>query len=225
MEASDGKIGQVEEFYFDDETWEIRYIVVDTGNWLDDREVLISPTAIMKKSWVNGVFPVNLTKDQIKKSPEIDTHKPVSRRQELELYEYYSWGRYWGNGFYAGSSMDVSSPFPMLDQKMAIEAEEKNNPSDDDIHLRSTERIKDYHIHARDGQIGHLSDFIMDDKNWHIRSLVVDTSNWLGGKKVLVSVNHIIKIEWVDSLVFLDIPISFIENGEPYRESEYHHSV
>ena len=67
MGASDGEIGKVKDFYFDDITWTIRYLVVETGNWLSNRKVLISPEALLQCDWTNEIFPVNLTKEQIKK--------------------------------------------------------------------------------------------------------------------------------------------------------------
>jgi len=85
MEGTDGVIGEVEEFYFDDQTWGIRYLIVKTGGWLSGRKVLISPAALVKADWQNGLFPVNLTKKQITDSPDIDTDKPVSRQQEIAL--------------------------------------------------------------------------------------------------------------------------------------------
>ncbi len=95
MGATDGEIGKVKEFYFDDESWTIRYLIVETGSWLSGRKVLISPDALLTPDWQQKVFPVNLTKKQIKNSPHIDTEKPVSRQQEMKLYEHYPWTSYW----------------------------------------------------------------------------------------------------------------------------------
>ncbi len=102
MGATDGEIGKVKDFYFDDVTWTIRYLVVETGNWLSNRKVLISPEALLQVDWANETFPVNLTKEQIKKSPDVDTDQPVSRQHEMELYTHYPWTNYWGGGIWAG---------------------------------------------------------------------------------------------------------------------------
>ena len=96
IEAKDGDIGNVEDFYFDDESWTIRYLIVKTGNWFSGRKVLISPIAIGKRTGRYGTFPVALTMEQVKNSPDIDTEKPVSRQQEAELATYYSWQSYFG---------------------------------------------------------------------------------------------------------------------------------
>ena len=91
MGATDGEIGKVTDFYFDDLTWTIRYFVVDTGNWLLNRKVLISPEALLDVDWTNKIFPINLTKEQIKNSPALETDQPVSRQHEMELYAHYPW--------------------------------------------------------------------------------------------------------------------------------------
>lgn len=102
IEATDGEMGKVKELYFDDESWVVRYLIVDTGSWLSGRVVLISTQAIVATDWDNQLFSVNLTKEQIKNSPDIDTELPVSRQEELKLQKYYPWVQYWGGGYYGG---------------------------------------------------------------------------------------------------------------------------
>ena len=84
IRATDGVIGTVVDFYFDDQDWGIRYLVVDTGNWLSGRKVLISPLALGLPDWMIRELPVSLTKSQVKRSPDIDTKKPVSRQHEAD---------------------------------------------------------------------------------------------------------------------------------------------
>ncbi len=117
MEATDGDIGTVEEFYFEDSTWAIRYLIVKTGNWFLYRKVLIPPQAIVKKNMGPGIFPVNLSKEQINTSPDIDTDKPVSRQQDIELYGHYAWQMSCGSGFYAGGSAAALDNDPIIDEK------------------------------------------------------------------------------------------------------------
>ena len=76
MKGTDGEIGKVRDFYFDDETWDIRHLILKTGSWFSSRDVLISPKAILESNWENGILPVNLTMKQMLESPEIDTDKP-----------------------------------------------------------------------------------------------------------------------------------------------------
>jgi len=221
IEATDGTIGKLEEFYFDDETWRIRYLIVKTGNWLFGREVLISPEAVVDKNWLHKLIPVKLTKSQIKNSPDIDTNQPVSRQQEVELYGHYQWESYWGSGFYGGGSMNVSMPFPSIDRKVIIEPDKDHKNPHADIHLRSTERITGYHVHASDGEIGHVKDFIIDDQTLQLLFFVVDTHNWMGGKNVLIPINQIKKIDWSTFEIFLEITISAVEGSRLFEESEF----
>ncbi|MEO7044461.1 MAG: PRC-barrel domain-containing protein [Ferruginibacter sp.] len=224
MEATDGDIGEVHEFYFEDNTWLIRYFVIKTGNWFLNRKVLISPYALLKKDKETCILPVNLTKEQIRTSPDIDTDKPVSRQQDLALYGHYAWQRYGGSGFYAGGSEAVMNDAPIIDEKILTEADANDKRSDDDLHLRSTKAITDYHIHAVDGDFGHITDFIVDDSNWKIMFLVVDSHNWFGGKKYLVETDAVKEIQWDNSKVILNITKAGIEEGSLFDESQYHYS-
>jgi len=208
--ATDGEIGKVNEFYFDDETWTIRYLIVKTGNWLSGRKVLISPIALKEPDWENELLPLNLTKVQIENSPDIDTEKPVARQKELALYNHYSWpyDAQPGAGFYGGIGMAgmIDSRIPFED---AIAAQNIDNYAGDP-HLRSTSEVIGYSLHATDGEIGEVEDFIIDDTTWRIRFLVVDTGNWFPGKKVLISP------KWETSLVEVDIPIDRVKNSPEY---------
>src|SRR5262247_2160585 len=110
IHATDGDIGTVYAFFFDDKTWAIRYLVVDTGNWLPDRQVLISPIALGQPDWEGQFFSVKLTTEQVRNSPDIDTDKPVSRQQETLLHTYYDWPTYWSGGIPLGPHAAAAYP-------------------------------------------------------------------------------------------------------------------
>jgi uncharacterized protein YrrD len=223
MDGIDGEIGKVDQFYFDDDTWTIRYLIVTTGNWFSGRKVLISTNALITNSHKADSFPVNLTMEQILNSPDIDTDKPVSAQQEIELANHYGWMTYWGNGFYAGGALwNMNNPQNVAGREI-IKNEDAKKP-DGDRHLRSSKEVTGYHIHAIDGEIGHLNDFIIDDKTWKLIYAVVDTHNWIGGKKVLLPVSEIIKVEWDDSKIFVDVKIDSIKNAPDFIESKFSHS-
>jgi sporulation protein YlmC with PRC-barrel domain len=221
MGATDGEVGEVKEFYFDDETWDIRYLIVETGNWFSNKKVLIAPQAMLAVDWDNKNFPINLTKAQIKSSPDIDTDKPISYRQEIEMFGHYAWQRYGGSGFYAGGSGAIMNLPPIIDEEIIKE----NNPDDDhaeyDPHLRSTKMVSGYYIHATDGDIGHVKDFIIDDNTWKITDLVVDTHNWIGGHKVLIPVRHVNEIQWDNFKIMVDISKEYIKDCEVFDESRF----
>ena len=222
IEASDGNIGTVSDFLFDDATWLVRWLVVDTGNWLSGRKVLLPPSALGRLSANNRVFDVKLTKQQVKDSPEINTDRPVSRQMETSVYNYYGWSPYWGSGFYMGGygympGSGMASPYlgaRRHEQKVAEAQADR-----DDVHLRSVEAVTGYHIHASDGEIGHVEDFLVEDADWSIRYLVVDTKNWWPGKKILVSSRSAGKIDWNDRLVNLDVDRQRIKESPAYDPS------
>lgn len=186
--------------------------------------MLISPQVIVKRDAGPGIFPVNLSKEQIRTSPDIDTDKPVSRQQDMQLYGHYAWQRYGGSGFYAGGSAAAMDNVPIIDEKIMKEADPNDKRSDDDLHLRSTKTIMGYHIHASDGDFGHVSDFIFDDANWQIMYLVVDSHNWFDGKKFLIETGTIKEIQWENSKVILNISINAIKDCPVFDESQFNHS-
>ena len=214
--GTDGEIGKVREFYFDDKSWTIRYIIVETGSWLSGRKVLLSPQAVIKTDWEEKVFRVNLTMEQIKNSPHVDTDKPVSRQHERDLYGYYNWaGYYWGGGMGMG-------PYPIpMDQTIQKQSVVPvDDTSDDDPHLRNTDKVTGYNIKATDGEIGDVEDFIINDSNWQIDFMLVDTGNWFPGKKVLIAPKMIKEIDWETSTVIVNATEDSVKNSPEYQPGE-----
>ena len=220
MGATDGEIGKVKEFYFDDQSWTIRYLIVETGNWLNGRKVLISPQALLAPDWKNEVFPVNLTKEKIKNSPNIDTEQPVSRQREIEMYEYYPWTSYWGGGLWGGGMGLSGVMIQDHHHSGEIRRENSTKDSDEDSHLRSTHNVTGYNIHAIDGKIGDVEDFIIDDTSWKVAYLVVDTGHWFPGKKVIISPKLIKNIEWDTSEIMVHVTQEDIKNSPEYQPDE-----
>ncbi len=203
--ATDGQIGKVDEFYFDDKEWIIRYLVVDTGGWFPGRSVLISPQALGQPNVKTRMLPLKLTRDQVENSPEVDTDKPVSGQYEVELHQHYGWPIYW-----SGPRATVSS----ADAGVHSGAGGKTNQDlPGDPYLRSTREVMGYHIQAQDGEIGHVEDFIINDETWRIQYMVVDTRNWLPGKKVLVALEWIEKVSWPEAKVFVGLARETIKNS------------
>lgn len=200
LRAEDGLIGPVRDFYFDDVHWTVRYLVVDTGGWLSRRLVLISPEVLGSPKWDEQVLPVSLTRDQVKRSPEIDTAKPVSRQHETELRAHYGWPLYWGSTY---------APPPI--ETPPIPAKPAGDP-----HLRSMSEIIGYRLDVSDGEIGHVADALIDDETWAIRYLVIDTRNWWPGRKVVISPGWITDIDWGDSKIRSDISRTLVKGSPTY---------
>jgi hypothetical protein len=219
IRALDGELGKVNEFYFDDFTWSIRYLVVDTGNWLSERKVLIPHKALGMTDWNSKTFQVNLTMDQVGKSPEFDTKKPVSRQHEENLFAYYALPIYWGDGFYP-SPLGMVPLTPIADLDKLNAENDSAKQKHEDPHLRSTIAVKGYHIHAIDGEIGHVEDFIVDDDKWNLCYFMVDTHNWLPGRKVLIMPSWIDHIDWIESKVFVDVTRELIKTSPEFESSK-----
>jgi uncharacterized protein YrrD len=229
INATDDQVGRVDDVYFDDETWTIRYLVVDTGNWLPGRKVLISPYSIKTPITEGDLIDVKLTRQQLQDSPSVDTHQPVSRRHEREYLTYFGYPSYWGMGGVWGP---IDYPlFPHVGELQeearraeaatAREAEATAGARDDDedSHLRSAAHVTGHDIRASDGSIGHVQDFIFDDESWSMRYLVIDTVNWWpGGRKVLVSIRWIDHIDWAERAVHTSLNREAIKRSPEYDE-------
>ncbi len=217
--ASDGQIGTVSDFLFDDANWAVRWLVVDTGTWLSGRKVLLPPSALGHLDPQARTFSVRLAMQQVKDSPDIDTAQPVSRQMEAGVYDYYGWSPYWGMGLYMGGygyaegSMAASAYLEPMRREPAISDTQLDAG---DPHLRSIEAVNGYHIHASDGEIGHVSDFLVEDADWSLHFLVVDTKNWWPGKTVLVSPRSVQEIDWHNKLVNLTVDRQKIKDSPPY---------
>ena len=212
LNSRDGEIGKVKEFYFDDHFWTIRYLVAETGDWLMERQVLISPYALGFMNKGEQTITIDLTKKQIEGSPSLDSDKPVSRQCEESYHQYYGWPMYWMGPYVWGD--DPSFERDLEKWKESREHEKATW----DAHLRSTSVVDGYHIQATDGEIGHVEDFIVDDDTWAIWYLIVDTQNWWPGKKVLISPKWIEGVSWPELKVFVNLARETIKQSPEYLE-------
>ena len=235
IRASDGVLGKVKDFYFDDHHWALRYLVVETGSWLERRRVLLSTNAITGTDWPHGLLGVNLTQEQVRNSPNIDTNEAVTRSQEADLHHYYGWPAYWlgagygmggpilgpampdagatlGTGVGVAVSRDAAVTVPPFG---ALAPTVRRAPSGDP-HLRRGRGVAGYHIEAADGSIGHLEDYLIDDVTWDIRYLVIDTRNWLPGRKVVVYPELITEVNWAESRLHVTLTRDEIRGAPSY---------
>jgi len=219
ISAKDGELGKVDEFYFDDLTWSIRYLVVETGNWLSEKKVLIPHVALGVTDWESRIFNVNLTMEQVRNSPDFESEKTVSRQHEIELFQYYAFPFYWEDGFYV-QGVGMLPIIPNMEKKSIKEQDESALQLNEDPHLRSTKKVKGYYIHAADGEIGHVQDYIVDDEKWNICFLIVDIHNWLPGRKVLISPHWINRIDWNQSKVYVRLSKESIENSPEFDATQ-----
>ena len=215
ISAQDGLIGHVDDVLFDDDTWLVRWVVVRTGGWLEDRKVLLPAFCLGHIDAEKKEFSVRLNKQQVKDSPDIDTDKSVTRQMEGNVYDYYGWAPYWGSGFYMGGGGFYGDP-----EGTPYAGGTSTSLRGDDPHLRSATSLTGYHVHARDGEIGHLQDVLMDDADWSIRYLVVDTANWWAGKTVVLTPRSVETIDWSTCEVRVDVDRAKVKNSPPYTDPQ-----
>ena len=189
VSATDGAMGKVKDFYFDDLAWVVRYLVVDTGHWLAGRKVLLSPAAVGDLHWTERIVPTTFTQQQVENSPPISEDIPVSRQLEIELADVYGWEQWWTTAMRSPARLPLLAP-PRPTPRQPESGE------DWDPNLRSLREVVNYRIQAVDGDLGHLEDVIVETRDWSIRYLVADTRNWLAGKKVLLDLGWIARLDW-----------------------------
>jgi len=215
LHTGEETIGKIKDFYFDDQTWKLRYLIADTGSWLTERKVLVPPVALGKPDWLEKVFPVNMTKQQIEKAPPLESDKPVSRQHEVNLYRHFGWPPYWTGGIIGMPVYNKPDPKETMEQK----PKHLSDP-DRDPHLRSCDEVIGYSINAEDGEIGKVVDFIVDEDEWVVRYLVVDTHKWLPGKKVLIAIFSIKAVSWAESTVLVNLNKDQIKNSPEWNPHE-----
>jgi hypothetical protein len=211
IHATDGELGRVTEFYFDDERWTVRYLVVRTGSWLSGRDVLLTPAVITGCNWEANTLDVSLTTEQVRESPDVSTDRPVSRRQELEYLEYYDQPPYWMLG------SEIGGAAVALDAAMRTAATESEAAGvAPRTHLRSSQEVVAYRLEATDGGIGHVRAFVIDDKTWRVRYLVVDTGTWWHGRKVVFAPEWVDRVSWGERCLHVGLTRDQIKTAPPY---------
>jgi len=204
--ATDGDLGQVKDFYFDDRSWSVRYVIVDTGNWIPGRQVLLPPLVFGPEVFAKAeseprILRVDLTRKQIEESPSIDSQLPVSRQYEEDYHRYYGWPTYWQEGGVWGG---VGVPL-ILPPSSAVPPPTQDRQAPADTHLRSMKAITGYRVEATDGAVGSVQSFMIDSKRWGIRELVIEAGHWFSGKTVFLLPENINRISYEDSTVFVNL--------------------
>lgn len=211
LNGVDGDVGSVKEFFFDDKFWTIRYLVANTGNWFTNKQVLISPYLIQSVDYESELVNVNLSKQQIKDSPEYESDKPVSRQFEETYADYYGTPVYWGGAYMWGENA-------FLERDRERWSTRNDYQESWDSNLRSTKDVTGHNFQALDGEIGEVDDFIINDDTWTIRYLILDTNSWLPGKKILISTQWIDRISWDEQKVYVNLSRETIKHVPEYDE-------
>lgn len=219
IRALDGDIGAVDQFFFDDRSWAVRYLVVTIGSIINPKKVLLSPASL--DTIESHELIVKSTVDQIKSSPDIDTEKPISRQKEEELHDYYTWSYYWGYPLYYNSMGTELYPNIQFNESFLNKTshQETRHVSEDESHLRSTREIIGYRVSTNNGELGYVDDILLEIDHWGLRYLVINTGEFLPGKKILVGAYWTTNISWEDRTLSLDVNIDILRNGPTYDSS------
>ena len=195
---------------------------MDTGTWLSGRKVLLPPSVLGHIDPVARSFSVRLSRSQVEASPGDVAHLPVSRQYETELYDHYHWSPYWGTGYFMAGYGGIAAPMMIAHPEPDLRDPTRDNipPATSELHLRSASEVTGYYIHATDGDIGHLADILVEDTDWTIRYLVIDTSNWWMGKTILISPRSATDIRWSERLVYLDVTRDKIKSSPTYDPNQ-----
>jgi len=217
LEATDGDIGSVRDVLFDDQTWKIRWLVVDTGAWLSKRKVLVQPSSVNRIDLEREVIHFELTKAQIEASPDISSDEPVSRQVESRVYDYYRWDPYWGGSYFGPNALALPFGTDGL-SGTSIDYERRDIIPDElgDPHLRSVSAVTGYHINATDGVVGHVENFLFNEESWDIRYLIVDTRNWWPGQHVLLSPYTVRGINEADQEIDVAVTRQLVKSSPPW---------
>ncbi|MDF1814379.1 MAG: PRC-barrel domain-containing protein [Verrucomicrobiales bacterium] len=221
IEETDGTIGKVKDFLFDDETHTIRYLVADTGNWLSSHLILISPQHLRDPDtgWTGKRFPVNLTKEEIENCPSLETDAPVSRQYEEAFTKYYSLNPYWTESAMIGYAAPPPSPRDLANNPNLTTGPVMSSVKGDS-HLRSFNEVRGYDIKAIDGEIGHLEDFIVECDTLRLRFIIVNTHRWLPGGRVMFDIDWLEDFNYMERTAAIELTKDQIKGGPKYDPGE-----
>jgi hypothetical protein len=219
--ASDGEIGSVADFLFEDQSSAIRWVVVDTGTWLSGRQVLLSPTAFTGIDAAGQRMATDLTRDQVERSPDLSSDEPVSRRMENLINAHYGWQPYWHTSqpalFLPWGGAALAVPGPAAEPLDPVGEEVRQRElNEGDPRLQSAGAVVGYTIRAADGDIGHVEDLLADEALTTIHAVLVDTRNWLPGRKVVVPIGRFRDVDWTDEAITTDLTRQQIQDSPEF---------
>jgi hypothetical protein len=222
--AVDGPIGEIKDFYVDDQHWVIRYFVVETGPWFAHHRVLVSPISVHDPDWQARLLPVSINQNQVMNSPGVDEARPVSRQFEQSFLSYYGYPEYWsGLGLWGQSLYPYSLRLKNKGQLAPgllgqpdvgdLQQAAQQRHRQDDPHLRSCHELVGYHLHACDGEVGTIAEFLVEEHTWAVRYFVIKTGHAWAQHHVLMASGWITQVHWPAHTVHVDLPKAMIQSA------------
>lgn len=186
--ASEGIIGAVEDYYIDDHSWIVKFMVVHTGEWLTSRRVVISTQSVEDIDWELSRFQTQLTREQVQASPEIDTEQHMGPEHEEILVRHYHLHTHWPEAGMFGIPPLVPAT-PIFKEPPEKELQRRKS------RLVVAGEVMGCSVEATDGHLGTLEDFMIQ-AGWQIGEIVVKTGGSILGKKVWVPLTDIAMLDW-----------------------------
>jgi len=217
--ASDGRVGVVDDLYIEDGLGAIRYFVVDTGGWLMGQRVLVATSSVTGVAHISGRMSVALTRAQVQNGPAPESRLGLAPHGQHETADQYEWPHYHVPDVYEDRTMlGVFVWAPPLDPVREPAPEDAPAPT-----LRSVRELSGYHILATDGKIGHVDDFIIEQDDCRLRHLIVDTRNWLPGRRVLVEPEMVTGIEFRRKTISVNVNRQGIRGAPEFDPASLSH--
>jgi len=204
VHATDIDIGSVKDFYFDDQSWKVRYILIGFGDWLHEKDLLISTVAVGR----TGLEAIDtpLSSEQLKNCPSIEIEKGITRKFEELLHEYFSWPFYWEEKFIPGSSI-------CSEVSVGGQCGKK-------VYLWSFIEVKGYSLNTSDGEAGYIQECIVDDDGWKVRFFVINLRSIFSAKRVLIPPSCIKRISRSVSAFESCISKDKLERAPEYKTTD-----
>ncbi len=223
MRAQDGEIGSIDDFYFLSDSLSVRYFIGDTRKWFFGGKVLLSPELFTNVHIEDESISVNATKEQIKESPKPDEKAPISKHYEHELRSFYGLGDPLIQPNRTMLSPDIAAPLITPEKSVTnhhetVEQYEKEKYlQGDSQYLYSINEVRDYRVHSKNGEVGIVSDFLLDQESWDIRYLEIDVGGFLSKELVLLSADWITEVNWYDGTITVNVEKDLIEQAPEYN--------
>lgn len=217
IRAVDDRSSKVDDIYFDDSDWHIRYLVAQSGFLLTAHQGLVGARLLDAPDVTKREIPVNLTEEELKSADSPETDPPVSEQdRSTDAHDPGLWP-----SFLVGTGAPYS-PDVAMDQLGLDRSEQSAGTADrrGDPHLRSMAEILDYSVETRDGEVGSVIDFLIEADGWQLRFLAIDTGNWLPGRRVVVTTDWITDVDAVDRKIHVDVDQQTLKDAPRLRSIE-----
>jgi hypothetical protein len=192
VHASDGMIGIIRDLYFDTQDLILKFMVIDTQSWLENREILISPESVKRFNWDRNKFDLGLLKRRIEQSRVISIDEPAGPGGRKQSREYYFLSTYWDSER-AGGNL---------------------------AHLLKDSELKRFDICLSDGRIGGTAGIIIEESTWKVEFIIVDADSMEAGKLVPLPAGWINRIDPKEGIIHVDLNKEDILNAPTFPAEE-----